>query len=96
MVRQADATQVVLREFQRFSAFHACAEDRTDGQVLQHGHVRKEIELLEHQAHMPIHREPRGARDLVRIHFDAADGEMSLLERLEQVDRAYERRLARA
>src|SRR5262249_20525588 len=66
---------------------------RREGDVAEHAHVREEIERLEDEADPPpdavdVHPAPR---DLV-----AADHDPSLVDRLDQVDAAEERRLARA
>ena len=71
--------------------------------VLEHGHVRPEIEALEHHAEpgadaidLPV---VRGLRAVARVgHADqlAADMDLAGIRGLEQVDAAQERALARA
>jgi hypothetical protein len=65
---------------------------RPQGEVLEDGQVRKEVEVLEDHAHL-------GANlfDILEIvgEFDAVDDDASALVLLEPVDTAYQRRFAR-
>ena len=72
---------------------HAARAHRRQRAVLQDGEVREQVELLEHHADLGAHR-----IDVLAAggELDAVDHDAALLHRLEPVDAADQRRLARA
>src|SRR5271167_4368246 len=67
--------------------------DRGEGQVLQHGQVREQVELLEHHADLAADR--LDVLD-VRSQLDPGDDDLALLMLFQPVDAADHRRFARA
>jgi len=60
--------------------------------VLQHRQVRKEVELLEHHAHLGAH----GVDILCRVQGDAVNDDLAAVEFLQAVDAAQQGRFSRA
>ena len=61
--------------------------------VVEHGHVRKEVERLEHDAHALTHVVVVDARV---ADVDAVEDDLTVVDLLELVDAAQQRRLARS
>src|SRR5215208_3198009 len=75
----------------RLALRHPPDLDRAEGDVLQDRLVREEVEALEHHADVAAQ-----AGELLALlgHLLAVDGDLALLDRLQAVDRAAQRRLA--
>src|SRR5262249_56111747 len=91
VTREADALEKLETFLPRLLNAPAEGLDLTQGQVLRHGHVGEELEVLEHHAHARPHFRQVGLRVAYR---DAVHGNRPLLERLERVHRLDEGRLA--
>ena len=93
LLRDADPRQVLHRRRLGFRRAQAARAHRRQRAVLQHGQVREQVELLEHHADLAAHRVDVAATG---GEVDAVDDDAALLRRLEPVDAADQRRLARA
>jgi hypothetical protein len=93
LLGDAHALQLRHRALLGFLLRHLADPHRRQRQVLEHGEVREQVELLEHHAHVLADRFDR--LDVVG-QLDALDGELAFLVLLEPVDAADHRRLARS
>ena len=91
LVCQADFLQEHTRVLLRLFACGLSDLARRKRDVVQNRHVRKEVKSLEHHADLGAHAIDVGCGKLL-----AVDGDLSLGRHIEVVDRAQERRLARA
>ena len=92
-VGQADAGKELVRLCIRLRLRHELRLHGRERDILAHGHVRKQVEVLEHHAHLAAHG--------VDIHLRVGDlragkGDGTGRRLLEQVQAAQERRLAGA
>ena len=92
-VGQADAGEELVRLCIRLRLRHELRLHGRERDVLSHGHVREQVEVLEHHAHLAAHG--------VDIHLRVGDlragkGDGAGCRLLEQVQAAQERRLAGA
>ena len=92
LVLQADEGEQLTCSQPRLRLRHAARPDRREGDVLQHRHVRKEVERLKDDPDLLTER----------IHVDlcagdrlAVDHDRPLVDLLEQIDAAQKRRFAR-
>jgi hypothetical protein len=101
LVAEADLAQGVGGPGLGVAAAHAADPLKPLGDILQRGHVRPQVELLEHHADAAAHRaqvarrHPGAARRLVADQL-AVDADLARVVGLEEVDAAEQRRLARA
>jgi hypothetical protein len=101
LVEQPDLVEQRPRKPLRLRLGHARHRDRTLHHVAEHGHVREQVEMLEHHAGLGAER---GELAVARqTGLGAAEGDMAgadphlaAIGRLEQVDAAQQGRLARA
>ena len=93
LLRYFHAREIIHRQRLGFLLRHAPHPDRRQRAVLQHGEMRKQIELLKHHADVAAHRE-----DVFGIvgQFDAVDDDAAALPVLQPVDAAQQRRFAAA
>ena len=83
----------LMRDLLGFLLGHLAHPDRRQGQVLEDGQVREQVELLEH--HADLAADGLDVLDVVG-QLDAVDDDVALLVLLEPVDAADQGRLARA
>ena len=93
LVRDVDLDQEIHRDPLRLRAGAPACPDRRQRDVLQHGHVRVEVELLED--HADVSPEPRQI-EAGRLHVAPVHGQPSRLDRLESVHAADQCALPRA
>ena len=103
LVGQADAVEQLARALARLLARDPLHADRRAGDVLQRGHVREQVEVLEDHADLGALARDLGFAQLVQPVADLAVADELAVDRqapgvdlLEVVDAAQERRLARA
>jgi hypothetical protein len=92
LLGDAHALQIEHRGFFGFGLGHFAHPDRRQRQVLQHGQMRKQVEVLEHHADFAADR-----FDVLEVvgELDPVDHQRALLMLLQPVDAADHRRLAR-
>ena len=88
-----DALEVLHGDRFGFRLRHLLHPDRRQRQVVEHGQVRKQVEVLEHHADLAAH-----LVDVLEVvgELDAVDDDAALLMFFEAVDAADQRRLAGA
>ncbi len=93
MLAQAHAAQQLQGLFVRLGARRAVDAARRERHVVEHAHVAEQVELLEHHADLAALLLQDA---LVVGDFHAADGDAAAVVRLQPVDGAQQRGLARA
>ena len=103
LVAEAHLLEQLERPRPRLLLAHALDLDRRLHDVLQRRHVREEVEALEHHADVAALRRHLLVGEVVQVpallavaHEVAVDPDAAAVDRLELVDAAQERRLARA
>ena len=90
MILEPDTGQKPLRALLRFRPGQAAHADGTERNVAENGHMRKEVEALEHHAHLGLST----ARLRPRPTSDPVDDDLTAVVLLELVDAADQGRLA--
>ena len=101
LVKKSDLSEKFLRRRQDFLALHALDLDRRLQQILQHRHVREEVELLKDHAHLQQKGAALPARSVLRMTVLVLRSEevpinldRTLVDVLKPIDAAQQRRLA--
>ncbi len=93
LFRDAHPFEIGARHLLGLFFRHLAHPDRRQGQIFQHGQMRKQVELLEHHADLAADR-----LDILDVagQLDAGDDDLALLVLFEPVDAADHRRFAGA